>query len=56
VVELADDVALADRGLRPFQGGERGRVALALARLEPVPAGAYRDVDHPVPVALVAAT
>jgi hypothetical protein len=56
VVELGDEVARADRGLRPFLGGDRGAAHFALARLETVPAGAYRDVDHPVPVALVASS
>lgn len=54
VVELDDDEARVDRGLRPFQGGEPASARLALARLEQVPGGAYREVGHPVPVALVA--
>jgi hypothetical protein len=56
VVELEEDEARIDRGLRPFQGDEPSSARFALARLEPVHGGAYRDVDHPVAVALVAQT
>jgi hypothetical protein len=56
VVELDDDLARVDRGLRPFQGGAPSSARFALARVEPGSGSAYRGADHPEPVALVAAS